>query len=35
MFPINISPSALDDIQSGVDYYNSRSLNLEFRFQIR
>lgn len=32
MFSINISPSVLDDIQSGVDYYNSRSLNLGFRF---
>lgn len=32
MFSINITPLALEDLQSGVDYYNSRSLNLGFRF---
>ena len=32
MFSINITPVALEDLQSGVDYYNSRSLNLGFRF---
>jgi hypothetical protein len=32
MFFINITPPALDDIQNGVDYYNSHSPNLGFRF---
>ncbi len=32
MFFINITPPALADIQNGVDYYNSHSPNLGFRF---
>jgi hypothetical protein len=32
MFTINITPHALEDIHNGIDYYNSRSLNLGFRF---
>lgn len=31
-YTINLTPSAIDDIQSAVDYYNSRSANLGFRF---
>lgn len=32
IYSINITPTALEDIQSGIDYYNSRSADLGFRF---
>jgi toxin ParE1/3/4 len=31
-YTINLTPSGVEDIQSAVDYYNSRSANLGFRF---
>jgi toxin ParE1/3/4 len=31
-YTINLTPAALEDIQDGLDYYNSCSANLGFRF---
>jgi toxin ParE1/3/4 len=32
IYHINITPAALDDIQDGLVYYNSKAANLGFRF---
>lgn len=32
IYRINITPSALNDIQDGLEYYNSKAANLGFRF---
>ena len=32
LYTINLTPAAVDDIQAAMDYYNSRSANLGFRF---
>ena len=29
---INLTPASIEDLQSAMDYYNSRSTNLGFRF---
>lgn len=31
-YTINLTPTAVEDIQTAMDYYNSRSPNLGFRF---
>ena len=31
-FTINLTPAAVDDIQTAMEYYNSRSPNLGYRF---
>ena len=31
-YTINLTPAAVNDIPDGLDYYNSRSANLGFRF---
>lgn len=31
-YSINLTPAAVEDIQTAMDYYNSRSVNLGFRF---
>lgn len=32
LYSINITPTALDDLQKGFDFYNNRVANLGFRF---
>lgn len=32
IYSINITPTALNDIQNGLDYYNIKAINLGFRF---
>ncbi len=32
IYTINITPAAIDDIQKGLSYYNSRAVNLGFAF---
>jgi toxin ParE1/3/4 len=31
-YTINLTPAAVEDIQTAMDYYNSRSLKLGYRF---